>query len=289
VLRLSANPLGGSIPAELANLAHLQALELSFAELSGPIPPELGGLSDLVNLTLFVNELTGSIPAELGSLTGLLSLNLSGNQLTGPIPSELGNLAHLQLLWLSDNELTGPIPPELSNLGDAFSLLLAGNLLSGQVPLSVAERGGQIEDLSGQCSFSDNPWFFMPNTAAYMAADLDHDGFICAIAIGGDADSDGIPDAIDPDLLADLLETIPDAAFKSGDGGHRNAMQSRLADIEQDILDGDVDQAIRALENLKRKVDGCGATADRNDWILDCPSQVLVRDLIDTLIAGLGG
>jgi hypothetical protein len=36
-------------------------------------------------------------------------------------------------------------------------------------------------------------------------------------------------------------------------------------------------------------VDGCGSTADMNDWIVDCPSQIAVRDLIDTLITGLGG
>jgi hypothetical protein len=36
-------------------------------------------------------------------------------------------------------------------------------------------------------------------------------------------------------------------------------------------------------------VDGCGATADMNDWILDCTAQITVRTDIDALIAGLGG
>ncbi len=104
-----------------------------------------------------------------------------------------------------------------------------------------------------------------------------------------DSDDDGIVDGSDPDVLSEALDSIPDSAFKSGDGGHRNAMQSILADIEQAIADGDTAEAIRKLQNLRRRVDGCGPTAERNDWILDCPSQLMVRDLIDTMITGLGG
>lgn len=104
-----------------------------------------------------------------------------------------------------------------------------------------------------------------------------------------DSDGDGIPDGSDPDSLADLLDSLADAVFASGDGGHRTAMQSRLDGIEADILAGDLAAAVRKLENLRRRVDGCGSAADMNDWIVDCPAQVEVRDLIDTLIAGLGG
>lgn len=106
-----------------------------------------------------------------------------------------------------------------------------------------------------------------------------------------DSDGDGIPDGMDPDVLTDVVIALPTGVFaNNGDPeGQRNAILSRLADIEQDIVDGDIAGAIRALQNLHRKVDGCGATADRNDWITDCSSQIEVRYLINLLIMNLGG
>jgi hypothetical protein len=85
--------------------------------------------------------------------------------------------------------------------------------------------------------------------------------------------------------LGDLLDALPDGAFSAA--GHRTAMQSRLANIQQTIADADA--AISQLWNLRRHVDGCGSTADGNDWIVDCAAQLSVRDLIDTMITGLGG
>jgi len=64
-------------------------------------------------------------------------------------------------------------------------------------------------------------------------------------------------------------------------------MLSRLEDIEASIAAGDISGAIRALRNLRRTVDGCGSSPDRNDWIEDCTAQVQIRDLIDLLITNL--
>jgi hypothetical protein len=104
-----------------------------------------------------------------------------------------------------------------------------------------------------------------------------------------DSDDDGIIDGSDPDVIADAVTALPVGVFANrGDPeGQRNAMLSRLADIEQDIVDGDIAGAIRGLQNLRRKVDGCGATADRNDWITNCPYQLEIRALIDLLITNL--
>jgi len=41
------------------------------------------------------------------------------------------------------------------------------------------------------------------------------------------------------------------------------------------------------LQDLRRKVDGCGSAADHDDWLADCTAQVRVRTLIDQLIANL--
>jgi len=104
-----------------------------------------------------------------------------------------------------------------------------------------------------------------------------------------DSDDDGIVDGSDPDVIIDVVMGLPLGVFANrGDpAGQRNAMRSRLEDIQQDILDGDIAGAIRALRNLLAKVDGCGAMADRNDWIIDCPSQLEIRALIELLVFNL--
>ncbi len=106
-----------------------------------------------------------------------------------------------------------------------------------------------------------------------------------------DTDGDGIPDGSDPDSLAAVVVALPLGVFSNrGDPmGQRNAILSRLEEIESLILAGDTAGAIRALNNLRRRVDGCGALADRDDWIIDCASQLEVRAVIDLLIRNLGG
>jgi len=59
-------------------------------------------------------------------------------------------------------------------------------------------------------------------------------------------------------------------------------------DILAAIAAGDAVTAVTKLENLRRKVDGCGATADMNDWITDCAAQTAVRAVLDALLTNLG-
>ena len=133
-LDLSNNQLSGTIPAEIANLTHLEELSLDGNQLRGPIPPEIGNLANLEDLWLYDNELSGMIPPEIGNLANLENLSLDGNQLSGPIPSELGDLTNLEGLWLFDNQLIGPIPPELGRLTNLEYLSLRQNQLSGPIP-----------------------------------------------------------------------------------------------------------------------------------------------------------
>lgn len=308
-LDLSQNQLTGSIPTQFGRLANLVSLELSANQLSGPIPTELGGLANLEALSLGLNQLTGTIPAEFAGLASLEFLQLDSNFLTGTIPVELAELANVRFLGLSLNSLTGAIPDELTGLASLDVLRLNSNQLTGQVPLALAQIG---DDLSS-CDISNNTGLFFLNTQPYRDADTNGDGFICGLALpeedadtdgdglsdseeeavgtdpgNPDTDGDGIVDGSDPDVLSDVLDTLPDGAFKSGNRGHRTAMQSILRDVEDAIADGDLDEAIRKLRNLRRHVDGCGAAADRNDWIIDCAAQIAVRDLVDTLISNLG-
>ncbi len=104
-----------------------------------------------------------------------------------------------------------------------------------------------------------------------------------------DSDGDGIPDDRDPDFIATAIAGLPIGSFSSGGDpeGQRNAMLERLMGIEAEIAEGNTAAANRQLQNLRRRVDGCGTMADSNDWISDCTSQFEIRDLIDTLIAAL--
>ena len=102
-----------------------------------------------------------------------------------------------------------------------------------------------------------------------------------------DTDDDGVADGWDPDLVADIVRGLPDWMFHSP-RDHRTALLSRLDDIEQMIRDGDLAGALRALENLRRRVDGCGVVADSNDWVTDCEAQTRLRAAIDALLSRLG-
>jgi hypothetical protein len=188
-LSLSSNELSGPVPSELGNLANLTHLRLNSNQLSGPIPQELGNLANLVYLSFLDNQLSGSIPPELGALTKLEHLGLGVNDLSGGIPKELGSLSNLELLGLRENQLTGGIPTELGNLSKLSLLQLHGNQLAGSVPLPVAQLGGMIQANHSplDCRFVSpgNDGLSIPDTQDYRNADLDGDGKICFLVIGG--------------------------------------------------------------------------------------------------------
>jgi photosystem II stability/assembly factor-like uncharacterized protein len=101
-----------------------------------------------------------------------------------------------------------------------------------------------------------------------------------------DRDGDGIPDRQDVEGIQDAVAALPADAF-----GHvpgiRRAVISVMEDVEAHIIGGEFAAAITKLENLRRRLDGCGATPDVNDWIVQCASQLSVRALVDELIANL--
>jgi len=188
-LYLYWNDLTGSIPPEIGGLSTLTHLRIDGNQLSGSIPRELGGLSSLVVGNLTDNRLSGSIPSEVGTLTNLESLALSVNELSGPIPPELGQLSNLLTLGLRENQLSGGIPAALGNLVNLTNLSLEGNELAGPVPLPVAQLGGMIQagSVLSRCRFvpPGNTGLFMPDNLDYRNADLDGDGMICFVTIGG--------------------------------------------------------------------------------------------------------
>lgn len=107
-LEIDGRGISGSIANEIANLTHLERIDLSENFLSGSIPSSIADLKTLKSIALHYNELSGEIPASLGKLYTLESLYLGNNQLSGTIPSFRNNF-NLKSLLLNNNQLEGII------------------------------------------------------------------------------------------------------------------------------------------------------------------------------------
>ena len=131
-------------------------------------------------------------------------------------------------------------------------------------------------DNDGVDDYIDN----CPTIWNFTQADQDDDGLgdVC----DHDDDNDGIADESDPDQIADLVFNLPLGSFSNnGDPqGQRQAILDILDSIEQEILSGNIRSAKQQLNNLIKRLNGCGSSADNNDWIVDCTYQIEIRDLI---------
>ncbi|XP_073036576.1 uncharacterized protein [Primulina eburnea] len=135
------NLIGGNPNQELrfissvANLHHLEMMDLSSNQFDGILPTSLGNLSK--SLWFFHASdcyIKGSIPPTIGNLTGLKLVDLEFNDLTGLIPKTIGELTQIEWLALRHNRLEGHIPTELCRLNRLSELRLSGNMLNGSIP-----------------------------------------------------------------------------------------------------------------------------------------------------------
>jgi Bacterial Ig domain len=184
-----------------------------------------------------------------------------------------------------DTVLTVAAPGVLANDsdpdGDPLTATLATEPANGTVTLNADGSFGYTPALDFASADSFTYWATDGRGAISAPATV-------TITVGADPDDDddGIPDTQDPDTVAVLVSGLPDGAFANGE--HRGPALNRLDTIEEMIAAGDLDGARTELQNLRRKVDGCGDRPDTNDWITDCTAQLRVRALIDDLIAHLG-
>ncbi len=102
-----------------------------------------------------------------------------------------------------------------------------------------------------------------------------------------DSDGDGLVDGSDVEFVEHAVDGIPAGAFKPAGDGSRTAVLAILEDVEASLLNGKEAVALQKLRNLRTRVDGCGTTADGNDWIIDCDAQTTIRSLIDVLMANI--
>jgi hypothetical protein len=125
-----------------------------------------------------------------------------------------------------------------------------------------------------------------------LDADTDDDGLDDGIEVmfgtdplDADSDDDGIPDGQDTEFIENAIAALDSGVFTGR--GNQTATLARLAAVERAVARGNHAQAIHMLENLRMRIDGCGAEPDRNDWITDCAPQLQIRDLVDLLIFNL--
>ena len=133
-LTLPDNNLTGELPDALAELTHLERLDLRWNAIGGDIPESVGRLLKAEEVLLSGNDLTGSIPASIGSMPTLKRLDLSYNGLTGEIPATLGKLRSLRSIGLQHNRLSGAIPQSMGNIGTLQRVIVNNNDLYGPVP-----------------------------------------------------------------------------------------------------------------------------------------------------------
>ncbi|KAG4380542.1 hypothetical protein GLYMA_16G191300v4 [Glycine max] len=94
---------GGEISPCLADLKHLNYLDLSGNRFLGEVPSQIGNLSKLRYLDLSYNDFEGmAIPSFLCAMTSLTHLDLSHTGFMGKIPSQIGNLSNLVYLDLGN-------------------------------------------------------------------------------------------------------------------------------------------------------------------------------------------
>src|ERR1019366_7662776 len=119
------------IPDSLAQLAHLQTLDLSFNQITA-IPDYLAQqVAQLQSLKLYNNRIT-AIPDSLTGFAQLQNLELDYNQIH-TIPASLAQCAQLQRLDLDHNQITA-IPDSFASLENLTHLFLHGNPSLGIPP-----------------------------------------------------------------------------------------------------------------------------------------------------------
>jgi endonuclease/exonuclease/phosphatase family metal-dependent hydrolase len=103
--------------------------------------------------------------------------------------------------------------------------------------------------------------------------------------LDADTDDDGIKDGEDVEFIENIVNGLPGSAFAVAT--LRDTLVTRLEAIESEVAQRDPRSAITEITQLRTRLDGCGIVAGKDDWVVDCTSQQLVRGLLDLLATNL--
>jgi hypothetical protein len=170
---------------------------------------------------------------------------------------------------------------------DTYGSTSTATDVDGDQPAGTVTRGGDADDAdatvnpgatdvcdgkdNNQDGTTDEGW---PNA----------DGDSLADCVDSDDDNDGLDDGEDPDALASLVSGTPTSALSAG---NKKAFLDRLAYIDTMLKSDDTNAALLELDALRKRVDGCGNKADKNDWVTSCTSQITLRSAINGLITNI--
>lgn len=313
---------GDTAVLSFAGVVDLLSVQVASSITLGPVPaggfPGLGGAATVatpVGATLVGGELPG--------IADMLEWQAAGSSqtVTLQLPGTPGATAGINMApiyhWLStsasiaiDLDFEGPFtvlpdPDNISIFSGSLGQIFVDNGIDVQIGNAVAAAIGFDPGFAAQVAAGNLP---APLTNPPISAippvptlggigftidlDADDDGLLDGeeLLIGTDpddpdTDDDGIPDGQDVEFLQNAINALSDGDFQGV--GNRTAILSMLNAVEKRVAQGQIDQAIDLLQILRTRVDGCGASADVNDWIVDCAAQLQTRELVDLLIANL--
>ncbi|KAJ0691574.1 putative leucine-rich repeat domain superfamily [Helianthus annuus] len=152
--KLQVLDVGGSIPASIGNLTHLNVLDLRSNAFTGTLPASVSNLTQLTYLDLSYNNFDRwKLPDWFGKLNKITYLDLHDVNLYGEIPSSFFNLTQLEELYLYGNQLKGQLPSSLLNFQNLESFYLDGSI-SVDFYLFLSLKKLKHLDLSGTNNIS---------------------------------------------------------------------------------------------------------------------------------------
>jgi hypothetical protein len=260
-----------------------------------PIPLLDPEIADVSGGTIALGSVPFSIDPDADDDGLLDGTELTGSNPTNPDDADTDDDGLLD--GAEDANHNGALDPGETNPNDADSDddgLTDGIEVNGANPTDPLNPDTDGDGLLDGVEDANHNGQVDPGETDPNNPDTDGDGLPdgVEVALGSDpldadSDDDGIPDGQDPDILGAFIEALPGTAFKSTGHGLQQAMLSHLKNIEKRIEKGDIEQAIKELQHLRERVDGCGTEPEPNDWIVDCTVQLQVRTVIDLFIANL--
>ncbi|KAJ0449741.1 putative leucine-rich repeat-containing, plant-type, leucine-rich repeat domain superfamily [Helianthus annuus] len=148
--KLQVLDVGGSIPASIGNLTHLNVLDLRSNAFTGTLPASVSNLTQLTYLDLSYNNFDRwKLPDWFGKLNKITYLDLLSVNLYGEIPSSFSNLTQLEHLDVSFNQLKGELSSSWMNFQNLELFYLAGNNVTANLYLFLSLKKLKSLNLSG--------------------------------------------------------------------------------------------------------------------------------------------